>query len=249
MIVAAHQPNFIPWLGYFDKMQRADLFVSVDHIQMEKQGFQNRTSIMTGAKPGWMTVPVRGDSRAEKIADKKIDNSRTGRFRWNRKMILTLKYAYQASPHFAAREAAVTEILDGHWERLADLNHRLIEYCRETLDIRTPMISSSALRLSGAKSDMVLNLCREVGADVYLAGSGASKSYLDVAAFERAGIEVVWQEFQHPRYRQCVAGDAFVERLSALDLIFNCGPRAAEYFPKKTPSAKNVADRRVVVPA
>lgn len=240
MIVAAHQPNFMPWLGYFDKMQKADLFVSVDHVQMERQSYQNRTSIKTGQGRRWITVPVVQNSRSERIADKLIDNSRDGRFRWSRKMLLTLKYAYQSAPHFHAREAALTELLDRRWERLEELNRSLIDFCREALNIRTPILGSSSLRIPGAKSEMVLNLCREVGADTYLAGGGASKGYLDVRAFERAGIRIIWQDFSHPRYHQHPGSDVFLERMSALDMIFNCGPQSAQFFAK-TPTHREVA--------
>jgi hypothetical protein len=228
MIVAAHQPNFIPWLGYFDKMRRADLFIIVDHVQMERQSYQNRVRIKTGAGERWITVPVIQESRAERIMDKRIDNSRAGRFRWNRKIHLTLRYAYQSAPHFRDYEEGLAQIFAEEWQRLSDLNGRLIEFCREALDIRTPMLASSALGLTGAKSEMVLNMCREAGADVYLAGHGASRDYLDVAAFERAGIEVRWQDFSHPRYLQHPACDTFIPNLSAFDMLFNCGPRSPE---------------------
>lgn len=226
MIVAAHQPNFIPWLGYFDKMRKADLFITVDHVQMERQGYQNRARIKTGFGERWITVPVVQASRAERIMDKRIDNSRGGRFRWSRKMSLTLKYAYESAPHYRAYEPSLAEIFASRWYRLSEFNGRLIEFCRGALGIRTPMLSSSDLRISGAKSAMVLNMCREVGADVYLAGHGASRSYLDVPAFERAGIRVAWQDFEHPVYRQYPSCDVFIRNLSALDLIFNCGPRS-----------------------
>lgn len=226
MIVAAHQPNFIPWLGYFDKMRKANLFIMVDHVQMERQGYQNRVRIKTGDGQRWITVPVVRTSRAERIMDKRIDNSRGGRFRWSRKMSLTLKYAYESAPHYRAYEPALEEIFASRWYRLSELNGRLIEFCRGALGIRTPMLSSSRLKISGAKSAMVLNMCREVGADVYLAGHGASRSYLDVPAFERAGIRVAWQDFEHPVYRQYPSCGVFIRNLSALDLIFNCGPRS-----------------------
>lgn len=228
MIVAAHQPNFIPWLGYFDKMRKADLFIVVDHVQLERQSFQNRTRIMTGSGDRWITVPVIQDSRAERIMDKRIDNSRSGRFRWNRKMFLTLKYAYQGAPFFRAYEECLLEIFDARWDRLTALNERFIELCREALGIRAPMLKSSSLHVSGVKSDMVLNMCREVGAHAYLAGCGASRDYLDVRAFERAGIEVLWQRFEHPTYRQCRGAPDFIPKLSSLDMILNCGPRSRE---------------------
>ena len=228
MIVAAHQPNFIPWIGYFDKMRKADLFIVVDHVQMERQSYQNRVRIKTGAGERWITVPVIQESRSERIMDKRIDNSRSGRFRWSRKMFLTLKYAYQSAPYFRDYQDGVAEIFETRWERQSELNGRLIEFCREALDIRTPMVASSTLRITGAKSDMVLNMCREAGATAYLAGDGASRGYLDVDAFERAGIRVLWQEFEHPRYVQHPSCGVFIPNLSAFDMLFNCGPRSAE---------------------
>ena len=236
MIVAAHQPNFLPWLGYFDKMRKADVFVTVDHVQYERKGFQNRTRVKTAQGAQWITVPVVQDSRDERVVEKHVDNSREGRFRWGRKMGLTLKYAYQSAPYYAEYAPALTEILEGRWDLLADLNHRLVDFCRDALQIRTPMVRSSDLKITGAKSEMVLNMCRQLGAKAYLSGNGASRAYLDVAAFERAGIEVLWQDFPHPRYEQRPPAGPFVEKLSVLDLLFNLGSKSAELFPGRAPA-------------
>lgn len=230
MILAAHQPNFLPWLGFFDKMRKADLFVIVDHVQFERQNFQNRTLIKTPMGPRWLTVPVRQNSRDERIVDKAVDNSRRGRLRWGRKMALTLRRCYQCAPYFHEYGPALAHVFDQTWDQLAPLNLRLIEFCRNALGIRTPILRSSELRLSGSKSDMVLSLCRAVGADAYLSGAGGSRGYLDLPAFAQAGIRVVWQQFQHPRYVQHPRSASFIERLSALDLIFNCGPRSRDVF-------------------
>jgi hypothetical protein len=243
MIVAAHQPNFLPWLGFFDKMRKADLFLLVDHVQFERQNFQNRTMIKTGDGPRWATVPVRQNSRDERIVDKLIDNSRQGRLRWGRKLLTTLKYAYQAAPHFSAYEPELTEIFESPWESLALLNIRLIEFCREALGIRTPMRRSSELDIKGAKSDMVLDLCRQLKADAYLAGTGGSRGYLDAAAFAQEGVRILWQDFRHPRYAQAPAREAFVEKMSALDLLFNCGPASARVLQGE-PSAAPAAPAR-----
>lgn len=225
MIVAAHQPNFAPWLGFFDRMRKADMFILVDHVQFERQNYQNRTKVKTGEGPRWLTVPVRQQSRAELIRDKAIDNAKTGRLRWGRKAFLSLQYSYQAAPYFKEYAPALLDLFDRQWDRLLDLNLALLEICRDAFDIRTPLIRSSDLAVTGTKSDMVLQLCRAVGADVYLAGMGGSRGYLDVAEFERAGIRVVWQDFRHPRYRQHPKEDCFIEGVSALDSLFNCGPR------------------------
>ena len=238
MIVAAHQPNLMPWLGYFDKMRKADLFISVDHVQMERQSFQNRAWIKTGEGPRWLTVPVVQASRDERLIDKRVDNSRDGRFRWGRKAFLTMKYAYQASSYFGAYEPALREILDARWEQLVPLNEAFIELCREALEITTPIVRSSHLKITGAKSEMVLNMCKEVGAEAYLSGGGASRSYLDVAAFEKAGIRVLWQDFKHPKYAQHPARGGFVEKLSALDLVFNCGPMSGRVL-----AGENILER------
>lgn len=236
MLIAAHQPNFMPWLGYFDKMNKADLFVSVDHVQYERQSYQSRARIKTGEGARWVTVPVVQESRDERIADKRIDNSRDGRFRWGRKMFLTLKYSYQAAGHFAAYEAPLADILNARWDKLSDLNHALIDFVRRALEIRTPMVRSTTLGVQGKKSDMVLNMCRALGATGYPSGAGASRGYLDQEAFRRAGVKVIWQEFQHPRYAQRPNEADFVERLSVLDLLFNAGPAAAELFHRRVES-------------
>lgn len=248
MIIAAHQPNFMPWLGYFDKMRKADVFVTVDHVQMERQSFQNRTKIKTSEGARWITVPVVQESRDERVLDKRIDNSRDGRFRWERKMGLTLKYAYQASPHYAEYAPVLAEILESRWDKLADLNHKLIDFCRVALAIRTPMVRSSELKVAGVKSELILNMCRALGAKAYLSGTGASRGYLDVAAFEKAGIEVLWQDFRHPQYPQNPPSKPFIEKLSALDLLFNCGSGSAAFFGS-APADQGPAARPKPAPA
>jgi hypothetical protein len=241
MIVAAHQPNFLPWLGYFDKMRKADLFITVDHVQMELQGFQNRTRIKDGSSVRWITVPVVHASH-ERVLDKRIDNSREGRYRWGRKMALALKNAYQAAPHYGAFAPALNELLERRWDRLADLNMAMIELCRQALKIKTPIVKSSDLMVTGAKSDMVLELCRRAGAHAYLSGAGASRKYLDTSIFERAGIQVLWQDFPHPRYPQRPLSAPFVEKLSAADLLFNCGGDSAAILRASDASSESRPD-------
>jgi hypothetical protein len=111
----------------------------------------------------------------------------------------------------------------------------LLDFCLDALEIRTPLVRSSDLHVTGLKSDMVLNLCKAVGADVYLGGMGGSRGYLDVQAFERAGVQVVWQEFAHPGYPQVPSVGGFQKGLSVLDLLFNCGPAAKDVLRGETP--------------
>lgn len=229
MIVAIHQPSYLPWLGYLDRMARADLFVVLDHVQFERGNFQNRTMIRMNGRSGpearWLTVPVVQRSQKERIVEKEIDNRLEGARAWGPIHFSTLRHAYRDAPYIDLYLGALKEILLAPWERLVELDMALLELLREALDIRTPIVMSSELAAEGMKSGLILNICREVGADVFLGGMGGSRRYLDSAAFERAGIGVQWQAFRHPLYPQCGA-QPFIAGLSGLDLLLNCGARS-----------------------
>jgi hypothetical protein len=224
MIVAVHQPHFVPWLGYLDRMARSDLFIVLDHVQFERRNYQNRTMIRLEDQAKWLTVPVVQLSQKERIVDKRIDNSEDGSSRsWGPNHFKTLKYAYRKAPYFDQYASRLQDILESRWDRLVDLDLAMLEFARDAFEIRTPLVRSSQLKAEGARSALLLNLCKEVGATAFLGGLGGSRAYLDLAAFEQAGMGVRWQDFVHPEYAQC--GDApFMKGLMSLDLLFNCGP-------------------------
>lgn len=227
-MLAAHQPHFLPWLGYLDKVSRADLFVIVDHVQFERQNFQNRTRVPTRDGVRWATVPVLQRSRDELIRDKLIDNKRDGRTTWGERVFQTLRHAYLGAPYFAAYEDLFQELLTRPWERLVELNDALFRYLLEEFAIKTPIVRSSDLSgVSGARSDMIIAMCKATSATVYLSGSGASRRYLDCTMLEQGGVKVIWQEFEHPLYPQVHAPGSFVPGLSAVDLLFHRGPDSA----------------------
>ena len=226
MIVTIHQPLFLPWLGYLDRMLHADLFIVLDHVQFERRNYQNRTRIRFDGEARWFTVPVVQHSRDERIIDKQIDNTPCGADRWwGSRHFKTLCYAYREAPFFDDYAPCLRSIFDSRFERLVDLDLALLEWLRSALDIRTPMVRSSELGVGGRKSELMLNLCLASGAKVLLGGMGGSRDYLDVEAFERAGVEVRWQQFRHPRYAQC-GPQPFIPGLSSLDLLANCGPES-----------------------
>ena len=242
MIASAHQPHFLPWLGYFDKILRSEVFVVLDHVQFERQNFQNRTRIKARSGARWITVPVRQRSRDERIVDKEIDPAPDGDMPWGEKMFRTLENAYSRTKHFRDHRAFFREALLRPWTRLVDLDDALLRHLLAALDIRTPIVTSSSLgRIEGARSEMIVDLCRAVGADTYLSGSGGARDYLDLDLFERAGVRVEWQAFAHPRYPQLAPPAGFVPRMSAVDLLFNCGPESASIlrsppaFAEETP--------------
>ena len=228
MLVAIHQPNFLPWLGYFDRMVHADLFVLLDHVQFERRNYQNRALIRLEGEARWLTVPVVQLSQKEKIVDKRIDNPPEATARWwGPNSFNTLRYAYRKAPYFDLYAPRLKQIFETRWEKLVDLNIATLELAREALDIRTPMVRSSTLAVEGQRSALLLDICRKVGATAFLGGMGGSREYLDKEAFAAANMGVVWQDFRAPQYAQCGDGP-FTPGLSVLDVLFNCGPASRE---------------------
>jgi hypothetical protein len=234
MIVAIHQPNFLPWLGYFDRMVDSDLFVLLDHVQFERRNYQNRMLIRVEDQERWLTVPVVQLSQKEKLIDKRVDNPAdlSGNRWWGPNSFNTLRYAYRKAPFFDTYAPRLREIFATRWEKLVDLNFATLDFMREALEITTPMVRSSTLQVEGQRSGLLLNICRNVGASAFLGGMGGSRTYLDHDAFAATGMGVKWQDFRHPVYPQCGAAP-FIKGLSALDLLFNCGPRSGEILRAK----------------
>ena len=227
MLVAIHQPHYIPWLGYLHRMKKADLFVILDHVQFERRNFQNRTTILLEGEGKLLTVPVVQLSQKETIIDKAIDNSEGGSRQWGPTHFKTLKYAYRKAPYFEQYAPRLQEILETRWEKLVDLDLAMLDFVREAFGITTPLVRSSTMKAEGARSELLLNLCREIGPNTtFLGGLGGSRGYLNLEAFAEAGIGVQWQQFKHPTYTQS-SGTAFVPGLMSLDALFNCGPAAA----------------------
>jgi hypothetical protein len=232
----------MPWLGYLHRMAQADVFVLLDHVQFERGNFQNRTRIrMQCGTPGaardyearWLTVPVLQRSQKERIVEKEIDNRLEGHRSWSSIQLSTLRHAYREARWTAFYMPVLKELFSARWERLVDLNVALLDILREAFGIRTQLVRSSALDAQGAKSELVLDLCRKLGARTFLGGMGGSRDYIDREAFENAGVRVAWQQFSHPVYRQC--GDApFIAGLSSVDFLLNCGPLAGDLFTPET---------------
>lgn len=234
MIVAIHQPHFLPWLGYLDRMIQADLFIVLDHVQFERRNYQNRTRILNNGLEHWLTVPVIQRSQQERVLDKLIDDFPASEQRsWGAKTYQTLRYAYRDAAFFDMYGPELKKILLTRWEYLVDLDQALLDFLRDALDIRTSLVNSSDLDTGGNRSELILNLCQAVGADTYLAGMGGSRNYLDRKAFADGGIEIAWQDFKHPVYSQCTSG-AFVPGLSAVDLLFNHGPQSRQIVARKS---------------
>ena len=221
MIVAAHQPHYLPWLGYLDKLAKADLFVVMDDLQFEAQNFQNRQRMRLPDGAAWLTVPLENGAQSDRIIDKRIDNSGSAKQHWQRRHWLTLETNYRRAPYWTHYADELRDVYARTWTSLVELDMRMLDLARTWLGIKVPIIRSSGLALQGQKTDRILDMCKKVGARAYLSGSGGSAGYLDVERMGRSGIGVIWQHFVHPIYPQRYGG--FVSHLGFLDLVLNCG--------------------------
>jgi len=221
MIVSINQPAYLPWLGYFHRIAISDLHIVLDHVQFEKNSMTNRNKIRTKEGWCWLTVPVKTKGRFGNlpIQDLEIDNLQS----WDRKHLNALRSNYARAAYFGDHEPFFGEIYSAPWPRFAPLARKITEYLLKKLEIRTPLRYSSALAVPGEKSELILNICRAVGATKYLSGP-FGRDYLDEAAFREAGIEVRYHDYQHLAYKQVF--DGFESHMAAVDLLFNCGPES-----------------------
>jgi len=220
--VAIHQPQYLPWLGYLAKWAAADVFIFLDTVQYEKNGWQNRNRIKTASGPRWLTVPVCRAPLSTAIAAVSVDVSQPWRERHRR----AIEHAYAKAPHLDTHRAALTAFYAEPWAQLAPLAAASAEWLARVVGIAAPARRASSLGVSAEDpTGRLVALCRAVGADTYLAGRDAS-AYMDLARFTEAGISVLTQTYEHPVYAQA-HGD-FVPLLSALDLLLMHGDDALD---------------------
>lgn len=217
MIVAIHQPQFMPWLGYYDKIVRSDIFVFLDNVQFKKNEFQNRNKIKTAQGWMWLTVPVLY-AYPERINEVKINN----RVDWRKKHVKTLAINYQKAPYFHSLFPELERFYAGDAEYISEVNKESVLLLLRLLGVhKKTEVASSLGDLPEEPSERLAAICECLSADTYLSGSGG-KDYLDLEPFNKKGIAVAFQTFKPPIYPQ-LYGD-FIPNLSLLDLLFNHGP-------------------------
>ncbi len=226
MIVAVHQPQYLPWLGYFDKIDRADVFVLLDTVQYKKNEWQNRNRIKAAEGWQWITVPVnyRFPQRIDEVA---VNN----RERWQHRQRQAIVSNYRKAPFWDDVAPFVEEILAPGWEMLAPLNIFGVKRLAAILGIETPLYVASELgEFPDDPDGRLIAITKHFGADTYLAGSGG-RGYMDLARYGRSGVTVLFQEFAHPVYEQRFG--AFEPCLSVLDLLFNQGGESLDILRGK----------------
>lgn len=224
MILTAHQPAYLPWLGLFHKIAVADRFVSLDNVPRSHGDWTNRNRVKTANGPVMLTVPALTHGHRDKpIREIEIDNKQP----WQRKHWKTIQQAYGKAPYFKDYATFFETAYSMEWRRLTDLNEWMLQWFLYTLGIRVGFAHACLHDFTGQGSDLLLDMCQNLGANTFIFGE-QGRNYADEAAFRAAGIRVGFQKYRHPEYPQQYPGQGFVSHLSIIDLLFNCGPKSYE---------------------
>jgi len=221
MIITIHQPEHMPWLGFFNKAINCDVFVLLDTVQYEKNYFQNRNQIISNNnKREWLTVPIKKGKLKDLICDKQIDFNNKTKNKSKNKYLQQIHRAYNSYPFYSGIMSDIKSIINDDNVSISKLNIKLIKYFFRLLDIKCQLIISSDLQLKSCASGgiIIYTICKKLKATTYLSGI-SGKHYLDEKKFLDNNILVEYQDFTHPEYFQ--PRDEFVPNLSILDLVFS----------------------------
>ncbi|MDR2438718.1 MAG: WbqC family protein [Planctomycetaceae bacterium] len=221
MILSAHQPAYLPWLGYLHKIAICDIFVILDDVQFEKNSFTNRNKIKTPQGEHWLTIPVQNKSHLEKVISQlEIDNKTS----WRDKHRKTISQIYKKAPFYKEFADWLEKIYSQEWTNLVDLTEQMNDHFLKQIGITTKLIRQSELNCSKKKQELILELCEKTKADIYISGS-LGKNYIDPQYFTDHGIRIYFQEYHHPAYPQLYG--EFLPYMSCLDLLMNVGEKQA----------------------
>lgn len=220
MIITIHQPEHLPWLGYFNKMAKAETYVILDNVPFRKNYVQNRNRILGTNGVQWLGVPIligghiEGTIKTTRIASETQP-------KWKNKYLRTLEQSYKKYPYFDEVFSDIESVINQDWDSISDLNFSLLKLFADKMNIRPQFVFASDLDVSGNKSDLILDICKELNTDTYIAGP-SGRRYLDKQSFKDASIEVVYNDYNHPEYSQKRTTE-FVSHLSSVDLFMNIG--------------------------
>jgi hypothetical protein len=218
MIASAHQPQYLPWLGYFHKIYHSDIFIFLDDVQYKEREYQNRNRIRTLKDWMWLTVPILKNGQSyPNISNVYIDNTQ----RWKQKHRRAMYLNYAKAPFFKKYSEFFEDLYKKEWNRLVDLNIYITKYILDSLQINKPIYFASQLKIETKNTRRIVDICRVLSIDTYLSGIGG-KDYLEEELFDANGIKLIYQDFKHPEYIQHHA--PFMPFMSIIDLLFNHGP-------------------------
>lgn len=225
--VAIIQSNYIPWKGYFDVLASVDQFVLFDHVQFTRRDWRNRNKIKTMQGVNWLTIPVQVKGNySQSIRDIRVVDNKWQMKHWN-----SICHAYAKSSHFADYRDLFADLYlskASQLQKLSDINSLFMREICQFLGITTEFLSSDELQLVEGKNECLIDICKQLGAHIYVSGP-AAKAYLDLAQFRQAGIEVQFMDYSnYPEYEQLHG--SFEHAVSIIDLLFNTGPESRNYM-------------------
>jgi hypothetical protein len=222
-IIAICQPNFFPWLGYFEMADRAHIYVMLDDAQFIKRDWVNRNRILNNTEKSWQWITLPGKKAPQITAINQIQISQN--VDWRSRMLGQIRHIYAKAPFFTTYFGQLQDFLNQNFEKLVDVNIGSIRLIMGWLGMADNLRFSSEFELNGIKQEKLIELCLLLGADMYLANNG-SENYIVPEKFTRQGIKFVFQDYQHPEYMQ----GPFSKQnyLSTLDVLFWHGPAAYE---------------------
>ncbi len=224
MIVSINQPAYLPYLGYFNRIAKSDLHVVLDHVQFEKNSFTNRNKIKTKDGSLMLTIPIKTKGQFGNLA---INSIEIADEIWKIKHIKSLESTYTKAPYYKLYKDIISEFYNNDFKLFIDIVKPINDWLFNQLNIKTPLIYSSNLNLSSTKSDLILDICKATNASQYLSGP-FGRSYLEIEKFSQNGIDVIFDDYIHPEYKQFNGN--FDPYMCVFDLLFNIGPESDKLF-------------------
>lgn len=223
MIVTIHQPDFMPWFGFFNKIAKSDLWILLDHVEnnpRDARFWGRRVKILVNGTPTWLSIPLKKPAERGQVGmpinhmqiNTELEKSLYKSFK-------TVQQAYAGSPFYKQYSYLVEEYFFDDDSFLLNRNLNFIRKVIEILNIDTTFVRSSSFGLNSSKNELLIDLIRAVGGNIYLCGQG-STGYQDDLKFHGAGIEIKYNEFEHPSYPQKNVSEC-VHGLSIIDILFN----------------------------
>lgn len=232
MIISAHQPHYLPWTGYINRLLLADKFVIMDNMYFTSYNYINRNRIIQAGKPLKLSLPIKNKAKSNQlIKDIELDYSHT--FRGIEKHLKSINYNYSNTIGFAEFFPSLEKILKHNYKWLIDIDLDLICLIKDYLKIDTEIILGSEQNIKGKKEDeLFLSLLEKTGGKKILLGLGASTKYINSNVIEESGGEIIYQNFNHPLYKQTTK--KFIPGVSVIDLLFNVSRNEAIDLIKKS---------------
>ncbi len=215
--VVIHQPDFLPYLGFFHRFLLANEWIILDHVQFlrNSKSWHHRDKIKCAQGEKWLTIAIQKCHQMTPINEVLLSDTQ-----WRADHLNLITANYRNAPFYMEIMPHIYRLYECRGERLVDFNLASIDMIKQLFDVSIPAVPASSLHPEGKANELLVDLLKKVEADTYLSGAGA-RAYYDPLPFDNAGINVMWQDFTHPVYPQ-LHGD-FIPYLSSIDLLFNCG--------------------------